>query len=405
MPSERVDSFNIHHLVHTWARDRQTPGQRRSNVEKAVVAIATAADAIREPESRRRVFERQILPHIRHCLDYLLPASVSSVGHHYWSILGAVCKHQGKYEDAEKLYGYAKEDLDGKRALENEKAMVLLQIASIFIKRGKVSEAEEMSRLVLDQTGKRDLRLFSLINLASVCRFQSQFHEAEQYLKEALDQCEDIFGHNNLWTLRLVDSLATMYREQGKHERAEMLLWRELLAFEARVGSDHPETMMARGKLALLCEKQGEYEEAEALVERSLNAHERSLGSEHPNILNLVATLAVLYDLQGRLAESHPLYVRALEGRERTLGSKHTATLKILENMALWCDVQGEYKKAEEMYHNVLEAGLSQAHNVEDIKRIKARLAELYKQQGSEKDEHARAVESKRLWWPWGYFY
>ena len=90
MPSERIDSFNIHHKVHTWARDRQNPGERRSNVEKVVVAIATAADAVRKPESRRRVFEKQILPHIRQCLDYLAPASVSSVGYHYWSVLGCL---------------------------------------------------------------------------------------------------------------------------------------------------------------------------------------------------------------------------------------------------------------------------------------------------------------------------
>ena len=141
MPSERVDSFNIHYSIHKWARDWQTPSQRDSNVERAVVAIATAADAVQEPESRRRVFERQILPHIRHCLDYLRPASVSSVGYHYWSTLGSVCKHQDQHEDAEKLYGYAKEDLDGKAALENEKAMVLLQLASISIARGKYSEA------------------------------------------------------------------------------------------------------------------------------------------------------------------------------------------------------------------------------------------------------------------------
>ncbi len=386
MPSERVDSFNIHYLVHTWARDRQTPGQRRSNVPKAVVVIATAADAVREPESRRRVFERQILPHIRHCLDYLMPASVSSVGYHYWSILGSVCKHQDQHEDAEKLYGYAKEDLDGKPALENEKAMVLLQLASISIAREKISEAEGLSRQVLEQTEKMDLRLLSLINLASVYEFQGQFQEAEQYLKEALDQCEHIFGPNGVRTSRLVDHLATMYQKQGQYERAEFLLRRELLSFEAHVGSDHPETMMVQGKLALLCEEQCKYEETETFLERSLNAHERVLGSDHPKTLSIVASLAATYDLQGSLAESHPLYVRALEGTERMLGSKHRATLNIRENMALNCYAQGKYKKAEEMFRNILEVRLSQTHNVEDIERTRARLAELYKQQGSEKD-------------------
>ena len=384
MPSERVDSFNIHYLVHTWARDRQTPVQRRSNLEKALIVIATAADAVREPESRRRVFERQILPHIRHCLNYLLPATVSSVGHHYWCILGSVCKHQGEYEDAEMLYRYAKEARDGKPALEDDKAMVLLQLASISIARGKISEAEEMSRLVLDQTGKRDLRLLYLINLASVCGFQSRFHEVEQYLKEALAQCEDMFGPNDIRTLRLVDHLATMYQEQGQYERAEFLLRRELLSFEARMGSDHPESIMAQGQLALLCEEQCKYEETEALLERSLNTHERLLGPEHPKTLSLVASLAVIYDLQGSFAESHPLYVRALEGTERILGSQHTATLNVLENMALSRYAQGKYKEAEEMFRNVLEARLSQTHNVEDIERTRARLAELYKQQGSE---------------------
>ena len=397
MPSERVDSFNIHSLVHTLARDRQTPRQRVSNVEKAVVALATAADANRGPESRRRLFERQITPHIRHCLDYLLPASINSVGYHYWTILGSVCKHQDQHEDAEKLYSYAKEDLDGKPALENEKAMVLLQLASISIARGKTSEAEEISRLMLEKTGKRDLRLLFLINLATVSGAQSRFDEKEQYLKEALYQCEDMFGPNDIRTLSLVDDLATMYREQRQYEKAEFLLGRELLAFEARVGSDHPATVMVQTQLALLCEEQGKYEETEALLERSLNTHERVLGSDHPKTLRIVASLAAVYDLQGNVAESQPLYVRALEGTERMLGPKHRETLNIRENMALNCHVRGKYKEAEAIYQDVLEVRLSRPHNAEDIERTKARLAELYEQQGDLKKNQGR----QRSWLLW----
>ena len=208
---------------------------------------------------------RQNLPYIRQCLEYSTPASFSSVGYHYWNILGSVCKHQDEYEDAEKLYRYAIEDLDRRAALENEKETVL-HIASMSIARGKSAEAEEMSRLVLEQTKERDLRLLSRINIASACRSQSRFHEAKQYLKDALYQREAMFGPNNLRTLRLVDDSATMYRERGRCARAEMLLRRELLSSEALVGTDHPETVMAQGKLALVCEEQGKYEEAEALL-------------------------------------------------------------------------------------------------------------------------------------------
>lgn len=302
-----MHSFNIHHMVHTWARDRQTPGERHANVAKVLVAIAITADAVREPEWRRRVFERQILPHIRQCLDYLAPVSVSSVGYRYWSVLGSVCKHQDEYDDAERLYKYAKEDLDGKPALEYEKALVLLQIASTSIARGKSAEAEEMTRHVLDRTVESDLRLLSRIRLASVCEFQSRFYEAEQYLKNALYQCEDIFGPGNLRTLRLVDQLAAMYQEHGKYEKAEWLLRREVLSFEAHVGLDRPERSMAECKLASVCVLQGKYEEGEALLERLLDTHERLLGSEHPKILRLVANLAAIYDLQGSFAESHSL--------------------------------------------------------------------------------------------------
>ena len=67
-----------------------------------------------------------------------------------------------------------------------------------------------MSRLVLDQTGKRVLRMFSLINLATVYGSQSRSDEVEQHLKEALNQYEDIFGPNHVRTLSLVDDLAIM---------------------------------------------------------------------------------------------------------------------------------------------------------------------------------------------------
>ena len=116
-----------------------------------------------------------------------------------------------------------------------------------------------------------------------------------------------------------------------------------------------------------------------------MDTHERLLGSEHPKTLRLVASLVVTYNLQGSFAESQPLYIRALEGSQRSLGPKHTATLDILENMALRCYMQRKYEEAEGMLRNVLEARLSQRHDVEAVERVNARLAELHKQQGFEK--------------------
>ena len=73
------------------------------------------------------------------------------------------------------------------------------------------------------------------------------------------------------------------------------------------------------------------------------------------------------------------------------LGFNHRETLNIRENTALRCFEQGNDKEAEETFCDVLETRLSQKHNAKDMEQTRAGLAEVYKQQGSEKERRQRS--------------
>ena len=396
MPSEITGSFSIHCFVHEWARERQTLYQQRYMVERAITVIATAVDAVQKPELRRWSFERQILPHITESLRwavYIPHVGINPVGYYHWNILGSVCKHQGKYEDAEKLYRLANEHLSLEPGLEIKKAEVTLEIASVCAVQKKLDEAAQLSTLVLQQikriSGSHNLEIRSLSILASVLSLQNRFAEAMQHYRSALAQSEDFYGFNHPQTLRLVRQLATKYREYDQVEKTEMLLRRELLSLEEQVGIDQPLTMTIQRELTAVYQDQGKYEEAEILLRRSLEVYEATFGCDHIGTVDINARLAVLCDLQGRFDESLILYEHALASKAKMLGHSHPATLKVFENMALSYRMQGKYREAEDIYHTVLRTREKTEYNTEETQRISARLAEVYEEQG-------RATKMKR---------
>lgn len=366
-------------------------------LEQAIIVVATAALAVKQPQSRLWVFEREIVPHIMACLhwkDLFFWYETNLVESHHWRALGIICEHEGKLDDAEQLYKLANNKIASTSNPGLLQARLQLEIGALCIRRRQFDKARTLFEAALstiaceskdgggeDCENAGQLKLSILHNLASTFEEKPYLTEVEPRLKHVLEESEEFYGLNHPETIKIVNNMAKGYQGHYQFEKAEMAWRRELLSLKERLGSEGPIVIAKQCALANVCQLQGRYGEAEKLLRRVLASYERRLGADHPNSLNVTSDLAILSDLQGNFEESRRLYEHVLAGRQRTLGLHHPKTSNILENQALSLRMQRKYEEAAQVYKRVLRSREKNMDSQADTQRTRTALADLYVEQ------------------------
>ena len=184
---------------------------------------------------------------------------------------------------------------------------------------------------------------------------KGSYIEAERMCDKSVRVLRNVFGNDDVDTLRGMGTLASTYWNQGRWTEAEKL---EVQVMETRtrvLGEEHPDTLTSMANLASTYWNQGRWTEAEKLEVRVMETSSRVLGEEHPDTLTSMANLASTYWNQGRWTEAEKLEVQVMETRTRVLGEEHPDTLTSMANLASTYRNQGRWIEAEKLGVQVME--------------------------------------------------
>jgi Flp pilus assembly protein TadD len=103
-----------------------------------------------------------------------------------------------------------------------------------------------------------------MLAAARTAQHQKRFTEADRFLRQALDVCNQLPRH---WKVKAVtcSELASLYSVQGNYREAERFRRDELSLREKFDGSRAPDTVVATSNLATLLDDAGKSAEAEPL--------------------------------------------------------------------------------------------------------------------------------------------
>lgn len=352
-------------------------------------------------------FQRQLLPHIKACLQWTATALRTDVK---WGLLAKLCLEQGWLVEAAQLYRLALDTtpLDAKH---DSRVTLLLGLGHVFLQRGHISknhadfaEAEVMVKEAVSRINQANkdvanplLQVDALHLHASIRTATGDFEEAERIYQQILNEQETILGTEHPETLRTLSMLASSWRERGDTPAAAELLYRQLAASYAKtLGRDHLMTFGANLDLALICQQQGKLAEADHLDWTALDAMEKKLGMEHPNTLKAMARRAIVLDMEGDYAMAREHYERAIQGMKKVMGQSHPEVLKVTENQALSFRLSGEYDEAEKLYLEVLSAmeKCPEIYPQPTVEKTAMKLLEMYKMQDNSA-KRIRAAEKE----------
>jgi tetratricopeptide (TPR) repeat protein len=278
--NEMTESYFMHPLVHTWARER--PGM--STGEQAIwceAAITTLAQCILLPPlgsaTADEALRRDLLPHLNHVQHYQ----------------AEICK-KIVYEQSKRMRPWPV--LAPK--LDRQRALVLAKFSRVYYQCGIYNEAEQLQQKVKN----------------FVCPRLGMEHPKAQAIVLALS--------STLW-------------QQSRFKEAENLQNEVLQARLSSLGPDHPDTLKAMDILGASHCHLGRWKESEDLHQKAITGMIQVLGSEHRDYLIAVYNLGNLMFMLFRFEESRELHLKALAGMKRVFGSNHLQTLECMENLSM----------------------------------------------------------------------
>ncbi len=252
-----------------------------------------------------------------------------------------------------------------RRLLGDQHADTISSLASsaeLFLERGKLPEAEQHAREVVD-TLKRALSSDdSAIGaarsvLGGTLLAQGRASEAEAHFYASLEAWRRARGNNDPQTLVALQNLGGVFMEMGRYQEAESHFRQAFDGLRRVTGEQSRESIQAAANLGFSLERQGRLAEAEPLYRETLAKRQLMLGEDHPSTILAMNNLAWLEDelAQHTSAEAH--YVEAIARARRTLGDKHIMTLRYIGNFGQFLRSRGRATESESRYREAV-AGL-----------------------------------------------
>jgi hypothetical protein len=163
--------------------------------------------------------------------------------------------------------------------------------------------------------------------LASLCDQTNRGAEAEQLLRQNLDDCRIQLGRDDRVTLDAAERLGTILWHVGKGDEAEAVLRTNVNDRSRVLTPEHPETLRSTYLLSRLLRERRQFADAENFAYLFAQSVKCSLGTNHPdNVVALTNQADVLRD-QGKLAAAEPIYRQAAVEAERIRGAEDPSTV------------------------------------------------------------------------------
>lgn len=426
------DYFNMHILVHEWARDRMD-GDEKANW--GVAAKALVMDSVRLKEDIRDTrYRRDVLPHIETCLKHVKAEhDDSAVESEY---LGKAAK---VFEQASNLDAAVEMML---KALEYRKTCfgllhkgplaAMSKLARLYLAQAKYDQAQEMLLEVID---RRTLHLKEQ-------RWQA-FHDANVGTADGeLDQKAALDAYNPLenrylWKDKIelanvlikkdntaaaadvMDELANWKETTHGENSPEARRWREQATrarnvgfsspanddksttiqeaqeeFEnsvAELGGLHRSTIFAKKQLAKALIEQGALHEALPLLWQVCSWAENLYGENSLEQMDALADVGNLYEKLDRVYDAGDVYTITMCRYKELLGLCHPKTADSIWHLALISGAKAEYEEAVELIQTCLDIHLLTLGPEHRMTLISAHLLAQYRYYQEKLPDYARA--------------
>lgn len=376
--SSKDSSFSLHPLVHTWARDRLSDGEKGL---WAGVALNTIVAAVQLPPDDvgeiHAEFRRDLKPHLQVCLEEC-DVSLPDFGRLFTRVqvafasilqptkllllrdqtlkvakLGYVYAEMGKFERGAEYLAAVKDTLVHTLGYRNDKTMnAMMGLAGTYWGLGRLNEAIPLQKNVVELRSKvygptHRQTLIAMNKLGHSYWLNGQYHESLSQLQLTTERMRAVLGQDDEDYLSALDdygvTLGSWHRfEESKRVHELVLKWRK-----QKLGPKHEDTLTTMNNLSMALLDLGRSDEARDMMMFVYEERKQLLGKEHPWTLWALCNLSKANIEMGRLDEAKEYLDEGIRAGERSLGKGHLGVLMGYGELARIYARRGNLEQAE----------------------------------------------------------
>lgn len=419
------ESFSLHPIVHSWARDRLGSG---SQALWAQIALNVLAESIQLPPNdvgeKHEEFRRDILVHLDTCLKakpleimdydaifggYKLPFAL--LVQNMWLFVfreqltsaakyGYVYLERGRFHEAAGIFSRVKDALVQSRGYTNDKTMAaMLALAKTLWGLGRLEEAVALQKNVVNARTEvygpdHADTLSAMDQLGQSFWLHGQYKEALELQTITVERTKATLGPNNDRTLNAMDNLGVTYGSWRRYHESKDLHSKVLTSRKKTLGPTDVETLTTMNNLAMALLDIGDLKTARELMNDVYEQRKTKLGKEHPWTLWALCNLAKVVSELRLLTEAEEMLVGGIAAAKRSLGDDHLGVLMGVGELARVYAREGRLEESEHLTTEMIER-LEQSRGLGHPDTVYGlfKLAQLYEMQG----RIVKAVEACRL--------
>ncbi len=260
---------------------------------------------------------------------------------------------RGEYRRAQTLYERALNEALTTGAPDSEIAACEGDLAYMYMKLGKLAEAETMCLSTLERQEKvysenHPYVAYTLRNLSNVygsfhhdlipvwlvqsriCQAKGDMGKAKILLTMSLGVAKNKTDSGHLVKGDVLSQLGEFYISSKEYDKAEEVLQEAVKVLENSYGTNNDHTAIALNNLAKVYINQGKYSKAQSLCHRALDTLGKIFDERHPNVIDVMETLSQLRRKTGSMAETANLEWRVKDTartEKRSAGKKGTLVI------------------------------------------------------------------------------
>ncbi len=221
--------------------------------------------------------------------------------------LARLQQQMGKYKEAEKTYQAAL--AANKKIHSADINQVYNSFATFYITLGNYTAAESIYKNLLgDPQTSPALADAIKQNLAAIYQQTLRYDQAEQLLREVLDDDRKLIGNKHPDFAISLQNLAALYQMKGNFQQARELYLQAIEVDKLNGGEQTLRYANKEANLGTVYQELGETGKALQLLESALKIRERILGKDHPDYMYTLYNLAELKKGMGDYTSAAPLF-------------------------------------------------------------------------------------------------
>lgn len=259
-------------------------------------------------------------------------------------------------------------------------ARVMRSLGRLYMAYGQYGKAEQYVQAALEKVydleADNSERAICLIDMATLYSYQDRLGEAEAMFQRGLEAQKAAIGQQHPYVAHTLRNLSAVYRKQGELEKAVEAIDQ---AFDIMLEYHTPDNRVLTPfyiDRAVLLSEQGNYAEAEPIFVEMLERVTENFGKEHLYTAEVKKGLATLYLNTGEYEKAGELMDSALAIQEKIYGRKHQLLIGSYLLMARVC--HGRHEEQEmQTYFDKAVAAVKDSGNIITIARLYERIQEI----------------------------